>query len=380
MDQSQTLIATTGIPGSFSEVSIALSPSRKSIPLDGTTFTLRKYYAAFFYPMTDRPAPWPAGTLLRTGDHYALIRTDGKRADFDTVDTVRFLGYDTSAFVPVSPEEFDRNEPAEGKITVKLTDEFENPYPSGTLFVINGVYYQLIGNTLVRFVSEAAYLSRYTPEQAISRDTLFLGRFSLKEDWLGFADGTLLSFDNGIFIVDQNTLHPISDPTTFTALGFDWNHVIQASEEEIGIYTRGRMIVQSSPQPSGTIFADRDTGERYIITADAHKAKIASPTLADILSRGKQPIEVSSRALDISITCAAHVSGIFTPTADCTLPLSALETLPGSSYEITVHTPADGARINTLEADFYTVIRQSSWRDTLSIIKQQILKRYTPTP
>ena len=120
-------------------------------------------------------------------------------------------------------------------------------------------------------------------------------------------------------------------------------------------------------------------GEQYVVTSDSHKARIGSGVLATILTRRKQPIEVSSHALDISISCAVQVSGFFLSTASCTLPLEPFFGLPGSGYEITIHTPDRGVHINTLEADFRTVIRQSSWKDTLSIIKQQILKRYNGT-
>ena len=379
MDESQTLIASTGLPGTFSEATVTLTPSKKSIPLNGTTVSLRKSYTAFLYPTTPEPAHFPPSTLLTDGSHYAIIQTDSRQMDFDSIQTVQKLGYDQRAFLAVSPEEFDRNKKADESVTSGSANPTENRYPSGTIFLIDGIYYQLDGTMLARFVSETAYLSRYVPEQAIAEDTSFLGKFPLKEDWLGFADGTALSFDNGIFITDQGLLRPVSDPATFIALGLDWSHVIPASEEEIGIYTRGKIVVQSSPQPDGTVFLDRDTGEQYVVTSDSHKARIGSGVLATILTRRKQPIEVSSHALDISISCAVQVSGFFLSTASCTLPLEPFFGLPGSGYEITIHTPDRGVHINTLEADFRTVIRQSSWKDTLSIIKQQILKRYNGT-
>jgi hypothetical protein len=369
LDTDQTLITSAQPIGLFDTADITLTPSRKSVSLEGTTVTLRKSYAAFFYPVEDRPALFPPGTLLRSADTYAIIAPNATRITFASLETVRRLGYTPENFLTVSAEEFSRQ-------PVSMTWDSTTDVPPGTLLSIDGVYYQREAQTLRRFVSENAYLSLYTPDQALTRSADLLNRIPVDEQWLGFADGSLLSFDNGIFVVDRSILRPIGDPTIFVALGFDWARVIPASEEEMGIMSRGRIVLMNTPQPNGTIFLDRDTGEYFLITSDARRQPIRSTALLSILTRHTTPISVSSQALTLKTECLAHSTGWFSSDMSCKTPLHAFQTLPGGSYEITLETPTPGARLDALRIDFHTALRQSSWQATLSLLKQRLLNRY----
>jgi hypothetical protein len=385
LDDARTLITTAGLTGDFSTVHTALTPSRKSLDPTGATIILRRSFTGFFSSVDTRPAMFPIGTLLTSENRYGIIDTAGSRVDFDSLDTAKQLGYDPSAFLTVSPEEFDLNGTGVATWYTRSVSQIDPSlfYPTGTLFIVDGVYYRLQSSpendrgTLARFVSENAYLTRYERSQAIPKDASFLKNFTVSEQWLGFASGTLLQFDDGIFVIDGDTLRPISDPATFTALGFDWSRVIPASEEELGIYEREKIVVLNTPQPAGTIFVDRDTGNASIVTPEHRRQLITSRTLRQLLTRHTTPIIASTQALKQSASCTLAPAGFFFDrTYDCDADISVLAALPGQAYELTLRTPGSGIRFNTLESHFATLVHFDTFHSTLSSLKQQILKRY----
>ncbi len=381
LDSHQTLVTTTGLNGTFSSLHLTLTPSRKSLDPTGTTATLRRSFTSFFFPIDPTPATFPVGTLLTSEGRYALIDADGRRIDFNSLSNAENLGYNPNAFIPVSSEEFSLNQTSDFFLWHKydISPQQENPYPTGTLFAIDGSYYQLQDTTtLARFVSENAYLSRYEKSQAIPKTPDFLKDFTVNENWIGFRSGSLLSFGDGIFVIDGDLLRPISNPNTFVSLGFDWNQVIPASEEELGIYQRGKIVLASDPQPEGTIFVDQDTTQAFVVTADQKRQPIGGAALQVLLTRHTTPIVVSSRALTRAATCTLEPHGFFwARTYDCDAALDVLAALPGTAYELTLHAPRTGIRFNTLEASFATFVRTTTIHETLASLKQQILKRYS---
>lgn len=377
LGNTQTLITTMSHSGDFSNAHISFTPSKKSTPLTGTTATLRRSYISFFLPIASEPARFPFGTLLVSDNRSAIIDSAGQRIDFDSIKTVKTLGYDPTAFISLPGEEFT---------SIPQSTVWKNisGYPAGTVFTIDDAYYQLqdTSNTdtmpkLVRFVSENAFLSFYEKNQAIRKTADFLKDFSTDSPWLGFASDTLLGFADGVFVIDNGTLHPISDPASFTSLGFDWNKVVPASEEDLGIYAQGKLVQASSPQPVGAIFVDRDTDDAFVISAEQQLQRIPTKTLRTLLARHTTPIITSSQAAGRFTSCTVQPHGFFfNRTYSCDADLERFASLPGNAYELTVRTSSTGTTLNMLEADFSTALQYSNLRDTLSIIKQQILKRY----
>lgn len=377
LGNTQTLITTMSHSGEFSNAHISFTPSKKSASLAGTTVRLRRSYISFFLPIDSEPARFPFGALLVSDNRYAIIDTDGQRIDFDSIKTVETLGYDSSAFISLSNEEFTN-------IPQSAVWKNISGYPVGTVFIIDDAYYQLRNTSdtdatpkLVRFVSENAFLSFYEKNQAIRKTTDFLKDFSTDSPWLGFASDTLLGFADGVFVVDNGILHPISDPASFTSLGFDWDKVVLASEEDLGIYTQGKLVQANSPQPVGAIFIDRDTDDAFVISPEQKLQHIPTKTLLTVLARHTAPIITSSQAARRFTSCAVQPHGFFfNRTYSCDADLERFASLPGNAYELTVRPSNPGIVLNMLEAHFSTALQYNNLRDTLSIIKQQILKRY----
>ena len=377
LGNAQTLVTTMSHSGDFSRAHISFTPSKKSTSLVGTTIKLRRSYIGFFLPTASEPARFPFGTLLVSNNRYAIIDTTGQRIDFDSIKTVKTLGYDPTAFISLSDEEFTN-------IPQSIVWKNISEYPAGTTFIIDDVYYQLRNTSdtdtklnLFRFVSENAFLSFYEKNQAIQKSSDFLKDFSTDSPWIGFASNTLLGFADGVFVVNNGILHPISDPASFTSLGFDWNKVIPASEEDLGIYTQGKLMQANSPQPVGAIFIDRDTDDAFVISPKQELQRIPTKTLRTLLARHTTPIITSSQAAGRFTSCTIQSHGFFfNRTYSCDADLEPFTSLPGNAYELTAHISNTGTILNMLEANFSTALRYNNLRDTLSIIKQQIIKRY----
>ena len=152
------------------------------------------------------------------------------------------------------------------------------------LFKINNDYYQLKDKVLYKFVSEKAFLTDYDSRQAIVKDESFLKNYPLSGEFIGFRDGTLLSSDISVFVVSGNRIWPINNPVTFASNGWNWNDVISASGEEIGIYQKEKLFTIKTPQPDGTLFRDDNTGKYYLISGK-EKHELVGKDVIDFYSK-----------------------------------------------------------------------------------------------
>ena len=241
------------------------------------------------------------------------------------------------------------------------------------LFKINNDYYQLKDGTLYKFVSEKAYLSNYDSGQAVTKDENFLKNYPLSEEFLGFRDGTLLSSDISVFVVSGNKIWPINNPTTFESNGWNWNDVISASGEEIGIYEKEKLFTLKTPQPNGTLFFDKDSGKYYLI-ADGKKHELAGRDVIDFYSKNK-PLSAQEKNLDVRTDCNLTGSFGLSKKYKCTIPISEMKDLSGNDFQFETLFGQD-VDVQDISVTFKKQVNITNLKSSLSTLKSRTLLNY----
>jgi hypothetical protein len=221
---------------------------------------------------------------LKNNNNFFLVSA-GKLRKFSSTKILDSLGYLKENFQEVTTEELGYNQKGDD-----LADS--QNYPDDSLFLIEDSYYKLLAGVLQPFVSEKAYLSYYEKNQALPKDVSFLQNYSVNQDNpLEFANGTLLAFDIGAFLVAEGKVMPFNNPETFLALGYNWDDIISATEEEIGLYQRDKVFSIDRPHPDGTVFFSQDTKKYYVISGQ-NKIEIKGENILKIYLKRK-PIAIN---------------------------------------------------------------------------------------
>lgn len=72
---------------------------------------------------------------------------------------------------------------------------------------------------------------------------------------IGFVNGALISYNGGVYLIENGLKRPIPSPAVFNARGFRWNNVIAVSEDEFNSNTMGKALsdIQSASLDGYTI-------------------------------------------------------------------------------------------------------------------------------
>jgi len=250
------------------------------------------------------------------------------------------------------------------------------PEKSPALYKINNTYYELRENsTLHPFVSDNAYLTRYPDDFATRESKEFLSRFTVSENWIGFRTGSLVSFADGAFlIISETEMRPVGSADIFLALGYNFENVLPASEEEIGIYKRGKIFNLGEQHPNGTLLLDQDAQNYYLVEHNT-KRPITNTRYLDFLLKQQTPISVSARSNKTRVNCALTPS-LFGQSFYCEMELTALEQNLGNDFEIHIDQSDVDIDINTLQVSFATNRNKQNILTLFSQIKQRLLTRF----
>lgn len=365
MNQADKIIFNAYSPENFSDTKIQASLNKESLDLTGNIVLLRKTYAAFAYPNASAPASFPEGSLEQNNGQYYIV-SNGKLRKFQSPAIVAALGYPKDAFEEASAEELGYGEKGSD-----ITDA--KNFPDGALFLVDSTHYQIKNQVLVPFVSEKAYLSRYGKNQAIGKGKEFLKNYTLGKESIGFADNTLLSFDIGVFVVVSGKVMPFNNPITFLSFGYEWEDIVPASEEEIGLYQRDKLFSVDRPHPDGTVFFAEDSGKYYLING-GQKYEIKG---AEILGKylKKSPIIAQERSLEFQNYC--QLKPIWWPLRSygCSTAVKNLEGFSGNDYQFETEKSGD-ISMTAAGVKFYRNLNWKNMRDTLSDIKHKFLVNY----
>lgn len=252
-------------------------------------------------------------------------------------------------------------------------------FPRETLFRIHDRFYALRGDTLFPFVSANAFHSRYPDAFATLESTRLFERYHVSDTPLGFRIGSLLAFADGVFVVtSENEMRPIGSADIFLALGYHFEDVLSASEEELGIYKRGRIFLLGAPHPDGTLFRDIDTDTLYLIQS-GEKHLITDSAYASFLSKRQHPIPASNTQAQRQVQCQLEQS-LWPRRFNCTLPLALLVGLSGSDYALAVSDTDQPIDIRTLSLTFKKTRDLKSASTLLAQLKQRVLTRFGLAP
>lgn len=371
LENVETLIIDASAFGDFSTVSILLSGSDDALPLSTGTVAVRRSQKSFFYP-EGNPAGFPKGTLIRFEDTFFHIAPNGTRKRFSSEETVRSLGLDPASFLVVSSEELFKNRDG-GLVDVSGTEP-----PSGSFIRSEDTFYEWRNGKLIPFVSREAYLARFPENWAISKDTSFVESHTVSDDWRSFPSGSLLAWGDGVFLMDGETPRPILGIDIFLSLGFSWEDVRPVNDEEISLVQKGKFVDFSVPHPDGTVLFDT-IERRYFLVEEKKRREIKGDAILRSWLGDRTPIPVSSESLTIAPSCALEEG--FSPFSsyalNCSLPLSALDPLPGDTYQFSIDLPAN-TDIGRIDISFGSSVRGQTLFKTLSKFKSRIFSRYLP--
>ena len=349
--------------GKFSNAIISFSLKDNSLPISTNKIVASKAYAALFYPLGD-PIGFKNGSLLKNGNDFYIV-SENKLRHFASKELAQKLGFALDVFTNATPEEL--------ALTPKGEEIETETFPDQTLFKIDNTYYQLSDSKLYAFVSEQAYLSNFDANMAIVENPTFLKDYELSENLLGFADGTLVSSPQSVFVLSENKSYPIDSAVTFEALGYTWNDVIPASSDEIGIYEKQKVFDINAIHPSGTVFFDQKTN-RYSIFKDGKLHSLPSKNIVQSYLK-KNPVLVDYAQLEIKPSCQLQKKLWPFRTYSCDLDITSLENLIGNNYRFYA-TLGNGVNLQSLDITLEKSIRSDNLQDSLSHIKQLLLQNY----
>jgi len=189
----------------------------------------------------------------------------------------------------------------------------------------------------------------------------------------GLANSTLLSFNNSVFIVVSGKVMPFDNPFTFLSLGYSWDDVRPATEDEIGLYQRDKLFTIDQPHPDGTIFLARDTGKYYLIN-NGQKQEVSKD---DILKANlkNHPIAADEKSLNFDLNCGLKKNLWPLNSYSCVIPVKNLAQFLGNDYQIAI----DNIDVKNIKQVDVTFSRDANWenmRNTLSDVKHKLLVNY----
>ena len=248
-------------------------------------------------------------------------------------------------------------------------------FPEAALYRVDETYYALKDGTLYPFVSDSAYLTQYPESLALPETKDFLARYPVSERWLGFRVGSIVSFADGVFLITSETeMRPVGSADIFLALGYRFEDVRPASEEEIGIYKRGRIFLLGAEHPDGTLLLDQDTRTYYLIERGT-KRPLIDPQYRDFLLKQQTPLSVSLQSSTERVSCLLEPS-LFGQSFSCEAPLAALPASSDPDIEVRLDNGNTDIDINTLQISFVTEKNTQNMLTLLSQIKQRLLARF----
>jgi hypothetical protein len=369
--ESEMLIVDASIFGDFSNAIIGVSGDDSVRALESGSVSIRRSQKAFLYPEGSL-APFPKGSLLRFGGDYFQIAPNGTRKRFPSEDAVRSLGFDPNVFLVASSEELLLHR--DGGSVEFSGDE----PPSGSFIHSDGIFYEWRNGKLIPFVSRESFLARFPENWALPRDVSFIRARTVSDEWRGYPSGSLLSWGDGVFLMDGESPRPILGVDIFLSLGYSWDDVRPANDEEISLVPKGKFVDVSVPHPDGTVLLDTREN-RYFLIEEGKKREIRGETILHAWLGNRHPILVSSESLQTRASCVLEEG--FSPLSsyylECSIPLAALREFHGDTYEFSIDVPAD-TDIRRLDVSFETSVSKDSLFRMLSKLKERILSRYIP--
>ncbi|QQS61215.1 MAG: hypothetical protein IPN70_05010 [Candidatus Moraniibacteriota bacterium] len=341
--------------GDFKSIHAGFTSS-KDQELKGEISFVRKY-RAMTYP-DGLPAIFFDGTLLSLEDKFFIV-SEGKTR-YIPKDIFDILGFSKEQFLPIGENEFSFQ--TRGDDIRK--DEY---WIQGSLFHRDGMYYQIKENRIDFFVSERAYLSKYKKEYARNMNRDFPDEGVSKV--LGFANGTLMDYQGGVYVSSEGKARPIDSPQSFLSKGYSWEDVIKITEEEFLAYEQGEIYNARRTHIDGTVFIDTVSGETFFI--ESEKKRLIRGE--NILKQYENIPPVIIEAHPESISCILKEDSIFSGYG-CS---SSLLNVDGRGVEYQLRLMAyENMDLSEMNITFDKEVNGENFRKFLAELRIRILKRF----
>lgn len=188
-----------------------------------------------------------------------------------------------------------------------------------------------------------------------------------------FANGTLLSFDNAVFVVVDGKVMPFNNPLTFLSFGYQWSDVVPATEDKVGLYQRDKLFTINRPHPNGTVFLTRDS-QKYFLIQNGQKVSITDEKLLPTYLQ-RTPIAVDEKSLDFQKACALKRDFWPENSYSCSFPVANFAQTLGNNFQLEI-SGADKTDLNQIKLTFSRNINWLNLQNTLSDLKQRIQLNY----
>lgn len=355
----------TSLVGNYSKAQLTFILSKKSEKPKLARLQAVRSYQAFLYP-AGSPLGFKDGSLLKNSQNYYIVST-GELHKFQSFYLAASFGFSEKSFREVEQNDLQYNISG-----FPIIDE--KKFPDASLFKIGSDFYLLKDSKLQKFLSPEAFLSQYTPEQAIEEEASFINEYQIAESLIGFSDGSLISYADAVYVISEGKNFPIDSVITFEAAGYSWEDVIPVSADEISFYKKAKLFTLRDPHPAGTIFSTIESGEFYLIR-DGKKDTLPTANIALSWLR-KNPILVSEFGPNFPIFCAELKRNILTLRQyTCEIETGQLDKMVGKDYEFSASFE-NNVEFDGISVKFEKNITADNFRQSVSEILNRIKNNY----
>ena len=216
-------------------------------------------------------------------------------------------------------------------------------------------------------------MSHYEPTQAISKDEEFISLYKIKEESIGFSDGSLIAYGESAYIVSGKKILPINNPVTFESSGYLWKDLIAVSGDEISLYEKGNLFKVSGHHPDGTVLTDINNSKWYIVKENK-KLPLPTSLIARLWIR-KTPVSVSLESVNLTSHCQLKNSLWFSANYTCDIYIANMQPLIGKDYEFKTSFD-EKLDIKTANVKFKQDITFSNFKASLSALINKVIINY----
>lgn len=186
-----------------------------------------------------------------------------------------------------------------GPSVIEPVKKIVKNYPDGSLLKIDGEpgIWLIEGGRKRPFLNYSAFISRFKPEQVVSAKAEELAKY---EDGspLKFANYSIVQTpDKQIYLLVDKEKRPFASTDVFKKIGFNQAELEAASNEDLAMYTTGRIITATSTNLTGVLMQDTKTGGVYYVV-DGTKAPLTDKVLLETKFKGKKITKTNTANLD----------------------------------------------------------------------------------